>query len=60
MSPCWVNVYQRRNGEQFSGAACFGTREGADRLAVANTFFHRRVFVLRVHLREVDNAAVRP
>jgi hypothetical protein len=60
VSPCWVNVYQRRNGEQFSGGACFATREGADRLAVAATYFSRRVFVLRVRLREVDNAAARP
>lgn len=60
MKPCWINVYQRRNGDQFSGASCFNTRQAADRVAHNKAYFHRRVFVLRVRLREVDNAAVRP
>jgi hypothetical protein len=58
LNPCWINVYQRPNGEQLVGGSCFGSRELA--ATIAQGVISRRVCVLKVTPKLVDNAAVRP
>jgi hypothetical protein len=53
MKACYVNVYERKKGDQLVGGSCWATRKAADAMAGRATQF-RRVFVLRITPKQVD------